>query len=123
MGKSQRTKGATFEREISIEFSRALGMEFKRNIGQARDGGNDIAVGPLVIECKRRKTLGTVYGWLRQAADACSSRGSIFDIEADPNMPVVVAREDGGESIVIMKLDDFLTLTQDKLRSYILNGF
>lgn len=87
-------------------FSEALGRKVQRNIGQARDGGNDIDIGPLVVECKRRKTLGTVYGWLNQAIAAVKSEGK---------RPVVVARQDAGESIVILRLTDFLELTHDEL--------
>lgn len=91
MGRSQRVKGATFERDIANE----LGA--KRNIGQARDGGDDITLGRFRIECKRRKRLGTVQAWLAQAQAACAQAGDI---------PVVVAREDHGEALVIMRFAD-----------------
>lgn len=106
MGKSQRNKGAGYEREVCEVFSAALGQTFKRNIGQARDGGNDINVGPLVVECKRRKSLGTVESWLLQAAAAC---------DTSSQYPVVVGRSDGGKSLVIMDLDHFLDLFSDEL--------
>ena len=126
MSASQRTKGATYEREVCDAFTTLLGRKVQRNIGQARDGGNDIDIGPLVVECKRRKTLGTVYGWLQQAIDATRGRtyrktaydprtgGDTYDA---PWIPVVVARQDAGESIVILRLTDFLTLTGDILRA------
>jgi hypothetical protein len=120
MSKSQRTKGATYEREVCDAFTPVVGKKVQRNIGQSRDGGNDIDVGRLVIECKRRKTLGTVYGWLQQAIDA--TRGRFLaqhddDVVGVPFIPVVVARQDAGESIVILRLTDFLTLTGDILRA------
>lgn len=130
MGKSQRNKGAGFEREVCDIFTAALGLDeehkIKRNIGQARDGGNDIDIGPLVVECKRRKTLGTVYGWLQQAIDA--TKGKFVMPRKGPHagdpqygekmLPVVVAREDNGVPIVIMRLNDFLMLTNDELRAH-----
>lgn len=132
MSKSQRTKGAVFEREVCEIFTSALNPAepFKRNIGQARDGGNDIDVGPLVVECKRRKTLGTVYGWLQQAIDACRGRTYTVDVmddgewlgscETRPMIPAVVARQDGDTApIVILKLSDFLKLTRDELKAHI----
>lgn len=126
MSKSQRTKGAGFEREVCDVFSSALGRTFKRRIGQARDGGNDIDVGPLVVECKRRKTLGTVYGWLQQAIDACLGRRHYAPGEdpsldrGEPMIPVVVARQDGDTApIVILRLSDFLTLTRDELLAHL----
>lgn len=114
MGKSQRTKGAVYEREVSAEFSAALGQEFKRNIGQARDGGNDIDVGPLVVECKRRKTLTTIEGWFQQALLAANRRPAV---EGAKPIPTVVARADNGPSFVMIRLTDFLTLTRDELRA------
>jgi hypothetical protein len=118
LGKSQRTKGATFEREIAHIFSDAVGsgVDFTRNIGQARDGGNDLDVPPLAIEAKRRKTLGTVYGWLQQCIDSLPA----FKLKhkTDVAYPVVVAREDNGQPIVILRLSDFLALTVDELRAH-----
>lgn len=113
MSKSQRTKGATYEREIAHAFRDALCIPTARNIGQARDGGNDLDIPPLCIEIKRRKTLGTVYGWLQQAINALPA----FNIKhkRDDGIPVVVARQDQGESIVILRLTDFLALTRDEL--------
>lgn len=101
MSKSQRTKGATYEREVCDVFTAATGRKIQRHIGQARDGGNDITVGKLVIECKRRKTLGTVEGWLRQAQAATVSA---------EQAAVVIARSDGGKSFAIVYLDDFLKI-------------
>lgn len=116
MGKSQRTKGASFEREVCEVFSRALKRPVKRNIGQARDGGNDIDVAPLIVECKRRKSLKTIEGWMAQADAAAVDRDPLGKFgEDDPNIPVVVARSDGGERLIILRLDDFLTLAGDKL--------
>lgn len=89
----------------------------KRNIGQARDGGDDITVGPLVVECKRRKTLGTVYAWLQQATKAASEKKPLPD--GGKRVPIVVGREDNGESLVILRLTDFLILTRDELKAHV----
>jgi hypothetical protein len=116
VGKSQRNKGAGFEREIASEFSIALGLdiEFKRNIGQARDGGNDLDVGPLVIECKRRASLTTIEKWIDQAQVAADNR--MLRNPGRLHLPTVIARSDGGESLVIMRLEDFLILSGDEVR-------
>lgn len=100
MSASQRTKGATYEREICNRLSEVVGYKVQRHIGQARDGGNDITVAPFRFECKRRKTLGTIEGWLAQASLGKSASET----------PVVVARSDKGESLVIMTLEDFLKI-------------
>lgn len=114
MGKGQRVKGSVFEREVAAVFSAALGQDFKRNIGQARDGGNDIDVGPLVVECKRRKTMKTVYDWMRQAQAAAAPR-QIGLFETAEKIPVVVARADAEKPLVILGLDDFVALAKDEV--------
>jgi hypothetical protein len=107
LGKSQRTKGAVYEREVCDTFNSALGTQYKRNIGQARDGGNDIDAGGLTVECKRRATLTTVENWYKQAAVAVDER---FDREGATTIPLVVARADQGTSFAILDLDDFLRI-------------
>lgn len=119
MGKSQRTKGASFEREVCEIFSASLGQKFQRNIGQARDGGNDIDVAHLVVECKRRKTLGTVESWLAQADAAVKTREDAHFAAGEvieQYIPVVVGRSDGGDALVVMYLEDFLTLTKEEIK-------
>lgn len=108
MSASQRTKGAVYEREVMKAFSTAFGREFKRNIGQARDGGNDGDVGPLVLEMKRRKSLKTFMDWYRQAQAAVTG----------DRLPIVVMREDAGESMVLLSLVDFIRLTRLELEGY-----
>jgi hypothetical protein len=104
VGKRQRTKGAAYEREVARFFSAAFGQDFQRNIGQARDGGNDIDVGPLVVECKRRKNLKGMEDFLKQALAAAVERGQ------NPSIPVVVMRADEGQSMVLCALPDFVRM-------------
>lgn len=129
MSKMQRTKGATYEREICARLSEECGRKIQRNIGQARDGGTDIPFGNFLIECKRRKTLGTIEKWLKQAKDATAcdtcegtGNGAVHGVEGVCNqcdgegcsdqIPVVVARSDAGKSLAILSLDHFLTLVR-----------
>ena len=95
MGKSQRTKGATFEREIA----NALGV--KRNIEQSRDGGNDIDFPPYTIECKRYSNTAFRWEWMHQAIAACTP---------ERPTPVVVSRVDRGEALVVMRFKDWQAL-------------
>lgn len=95
MGKMQRRKGAAYEREIA----NAIGA--KRNIGQARDGGDDITHEGYRIECKRRAKLGPMVQWMEQAKASCTS---------DAETPVVVCRGDGGESLVILRFSDWVNI-------------
>lgn len=120
MGKAQRTKGAAYEREVCDAFRSAYGVNVTRNIGQARDGGNDIDVGPLVIECKRRKTLTVVEQWMQQARDAAAARDAQLDMfnGAEGSIPVVIGRSDGGKSLVVLELADFLDIAGAFLGHY-----
>ena len=114
MGKGQRRRGSVYEREIVKVFSDYFAPhDFARSIGQARDGGNDIDVGRLVIECKRRKRLATIESWLKQAKDAAESRSDLGRGEA---VPLVIARADKGRSMVILDLEDFLALANDAIQ-------
>jgi Holliday junction resolvase len=117
MGRMQRNKGASFERDVCKLFEHALnGREFNRNIGQSRDGANDIDIGPLCVEVKIRKTLGTIYGWLQQCID---SLPTFAKKNGHAGIPIVVARQDGDVApIVILRLSDFLILTRDELNAH-----
>jgi hypothetical protein len=106
----QRRKGASYEREVAAQFSEAMGRDITRHLGQARDGGHDIAVPPLVVECKRRKTLTTLRGWMNQ----CIAAVAKLPATHERRYPAVVCRDDGDTaSMIVMRLQDFLTLTAD----------
>jgi len=104
MGASQRTKGAAYEREIVHALREALGIKAERNLVQTRDGGGDILLAGYLFECKRRAKI-SVYEWLDQATKAATAG----------QKPVVIARGDRRESIVIMRLEDLLPLLKGTL--------
>lgn len=96
MGKSQRTKGASFERDV-VNALKAAGIPAARNLDQTRDGGGDIDLGKYMLECKRRASI-AVYDWLDQCTKA-----------AKPGqVPMVIARGDRREAIVILRFTDAL---------------
>lgn len=64
MGKAQRTKGATGEREVCELIFQNLGIQVHRNLSQTRDGGADIKLNPYSLEVKRRAAIGNLYEWL-----------------------------------------------------------
>ena len=101
MGKKSRTKGAAYEREIA----NAIGA--RRNIGQARDGGDDITHEGYRIECKRRARLGPMVDWMAQAVASCKD---------ESETPVVVCRGDGGDSLVILRFGDWCDINGFALR-------
>jgi len=106
MGTYERNRGASFEREIATFLSDRLGQVVKRKLGQARDAGDDIAVGPFRIECKRRGRL-QFYKWLEQCEAA-----TMNDAE---QIPVVVARADAKAAVAILLLEDFVKLMRETL--------
>lgn len=97
MGKSQRTKGHQFERDI-VNFLKEKGYDASRNLTQTRDSGGDINLPRWLIECKRYANIGRVYDWLDQAVTAASGI----------QKPIVIAKADRKEEIVIMRLSDFI---------------
>lgn len=90
MSKSQRTKGATFEREIVTALC-GWGAEAERNLSQSRDGGYDIDSLFGAFECKKRATL---PAYLRPVE---SVRGVIF-------------AQDRGERLILLRFKDACTL-------------
>ena len=104
MGKAQRRKGAEYELEICALLRDILGREVRRNIGQSRDGGDDITIGPYRIECKRRAKI-AVYEWLEQA-EAAAKLGET---------PVVICRGDGKKSLAILDAVHFAKLMGNEL--------
>lgn len=109
MGRKSKRKGAEFENEMAKVLTAATGTEIHRVLGQARDGGHDLRVPPgylsahpLLIEAKRRARL-PATAWLEQIHDAARR-------ELDHPIPLVIARGDRAEPIVIMKLAEFLRM-------------
>jgi hypothetical protein len=97
VSKSQRTKGAVFEREVAAYFTTLFGRKITRVLGQARDGGGDIDLGGIQVECKRRQSMKVVYGWWRQANASAAPTGSL---------PALVLHADGEESLFVCRLAD-----------------
>ena len=102
MSKMQRTKGASFERDI-VNVLKEHGYEAGRNLTQTRDGGGDIDLPRWLLECKRYAKI-AVYVWLKQAIKAARP-GQI---------PVVIARADKEEAIAILRFIDFMELMNAK---------
>lgn len=105
MSKSQRTKGAAGERELCRILRDELGIEVHREIGQSRDGGCDIKVGPFNVEVKRRARIGGIYDWIGQAEASCEGH----------RRPVVVCRADGKHWMVVQRLEDWIQLAREEI--------
>jgi len=105
MSAFQRRKGAGFEREVANYLTDNLGFVVRRQLGQARDGGDDIRIHRYRIECKRRQSI-AVMSWLEQCKAACSLATDV---------PIVVARADGEEAIAILRLEDLVPMIRESL--------
>jgi hypothetical protein len=105
MGRLQRNRGASTEREVANYLSDQLGTVVKRKLGQARDSGEDISVPPFRIEVKRRRAFA----------------GMSFLIQAETGLqageiPVVILRIDGDtRPVLMMRLDDFVPMMREKI--------
>jgi hypothetical protein len=75
------------------------GYAASRNLTQTRDSGGDIIIGKWLFECKRYAKI-AVYTWLDQAIKAAGEKLT----------PVVIAKADRKDPIVIMRLNDFLDI-------------
>ena len=103
MSASQRTKGAAGEREW-CDYLKANGYpDAKRLLGQARDGGGDVPLPPMLYEVKRRRGI-AVRQWLDQAvASVVNYKGC--------EVPAVAMREDGRtEWMVLLRAEDFIKM-------------
>lgn len=105
MSASQRRKGSAGEREVCALLRSEFGVVVSRELGQARDSGCDVRLAPFAIECKRRARIGGVYDWMRQAQIAAR----------DDETPVVIARADGEQWLVVMRFVDWARLAREEI--------
>lgn len=103
-GRGKRAKGAAGERELCAILADQLGIVVKRNLGQARDGEDDITIPPFRIEVKRQETL-KIEPWCQQVETAAK----------EGEIPVVAFRRNGKPWRVILKLDDFIKLAREEM--------
>ncbi len=103
-GRGKRNKGAAGERELAGILADQLGRVVKRNLGQARDGADDITIEHFRLEVKRQERL-QIDVWSQQV-EACANPSEI---------PVVVYRRNGQPWRVCLLLEDFIPLMRDQL--------
>jgi hypothetical protein len=107
MGAKSRRKGAGGELEVCALLTNHLGSKVSRHLGQARDSGCDVELDPFVIEVKRRKRIGNLHEWMAQAQAACDPERRQY--------PTVMCRGDGHRWLVVMTLEDWVTLAREEL--------
>ena len=107
-GRGARNKGAAGEREVAKILTDNLGFVVKRNLGQARDGADDITIEKFRIEVKRKEAL-AIDKWSAQV-EACSNPGEV---------PIVIYRRSGQPWRVCLLLDNFIPMMRDQLEGVI----
>jgi hypothetical protein len=103
-GRTSRNKGAGYEREVAQELQGLLGTVVTRRLGQARDGGHDLELPGFTVECKRRAGF-IGHTWMAQAVAASARNGGL--------PPVVFARGDREQTIVMMRLEDWVEVVRE----------
>ena len=101
-GRRNRQRGQEGEREICALLSAEFGFVVRRRLGQERDSGHDVTLPGFTMEVKRRRRIAGLYEWITQA-----------DGTACP--PVVLARADGREWLVVMKFRDWCRLAREEI--------
>lgn len=107
IGRLSKKRGSEYENEVCTSLTEYLGVKIKRKLGQARDSGSDVLAGPLYMECKRRRSVGSIQKWMEQCRTSVATEQSKTGVEY---IPAVVARGDKKKSLITLELDDFLTL-------------
>lgn len=119
MGAMQRRKGAAGENELKSLLSGQLGRVCKRNLGQERDGGDDITIprlggGEICIESKRRRAIATLR--FMEEAEAASDARAKRSVHGGRNIPLLAMREDGRKQwYVVMRLEDACMLLREEI--------
>lgn len=100
-GRRSRTKGVRFELEMAHALE-GIWPGAKRGIGQARSAKevSDVEGTPFWIEAKHRKKC-SIPAAFRQAREATDGRPIL-----------VITRENRGDTLVSMTLEDFIQWTQ-----------
>lgn len=109
-GRSNRTKGHSFEREVAQLF-RELWPEAKRGL-QTRGGSKeapDVDGTPFFIEAKRGKKT-NIKAALEQAYVACHEPTEAGTAVIDTRPPLAICKDDRRRATATMYLDDFMEL-------------
>ncbi len=107
MGKGSREKGARYEREVADALNASRkGLTYKAD---AQDGHADVEHDRLYIQCKRRAKLAVA----RHLEEVVESEKEAGELHGFKKIPIVVMREDRGESMVLMRIGDFHDLWED----------
>jgi hypothetical protein len=123
MGKLSRDKGKRWERAVAALLRPIFGGTVKRGLAQARFGASEDAdvkgVPEFWVECKHGRQV-NLRAALEQArgAESVSRNGATRGTRAevfprDRLRPVACCKDDRKDPVVVMYLDDFVSLLQE----------
>ena len=105
MGKMSREKGKRYEREVAAALS-DYGYNCRRTsqyCGNTGDASDVMGLPGVHIECKHCEQF-RIYDWMTQAIHDSAKKG---------DMPAVFFRKNNCETLVCMRLDDWMTLYKE----------
>lgn len=113
-GRYSKNRGSSYERELAEYIGKSTGLNVRRALlsgGGRNDGGADLDGTPMIhVEAKRTNRL-QPYAAMQQAEESIArSKTSV--------VPVVISRMDRietGDSLVVMRLDDWLEFYKSTL--------
>ena len=101
---NSKEKGKRFEREVAADL-REYGYDTRRTnqyCGNTGDASDVVGLPGIHIECKHQEQL-RIYDWMAQAVR--DSKGK--------KLPTVFFRKNNAETLVCMRLPDWMTLYND----------
>ena len=108
MGKiNSKDKGARYEREVAAAL-RDYGYITRRTAqfcGNSGEAADVIGLPGIHIECKHVENM-RLYDWIAQAVRDANAAGGT-------SLPVVIHRKNHAESLVTMRLDDWIKLYRE----------
>jgi len=113
MSAYQRTKGASYEREVVNQLKELLGPIVRRCWERASEKGHDIDLPGFAVECKRYAKI-AVYQWMEQAVEQADT-GIPASEQKQGLTPIVIMRADRKESLVLMRLTDFVKVAREEI--------
>ena len=103
---NSKQKGARYEREIASKL-RDLGYDNARRTaqfcGNTGDASDVVGLNGIHIECKHCEQF-RIYDWMAQA---------IHDSAKSGNLPAVFSRKNNADTLVTMKLEDWIQLYRE----------
>lgn len=102
---NSKAKGSRYEREIASKL-REYGYDARRTAqycGNTGDASDVVGLNGIHIECKFSQQF-RIYDWMAQAINDSAKSG---------NLPAVFFRRNNSETLVCMRLDDWIQLFRE----------